>query len=129
MLSDYQRSAPDPNDPMKPVVVEQSQTNGGQGYMRIWTFSPANQQLRVTTYSPKKNASYTDGRNEFTLAVDLVGAGGPFTSLGVVKAEAGTAEAVLPGTMMGQRFEWYAVARDCVHQTPLELQSLAIAGR
>lgn len=126
MLSDYQRSAPDPNDPEKPVVVEQSQTNGGQGYMRIWTFSPARQQLHVTTYSPKKDASYTDDRNQFTLDVDLVGAGGPFMSLGVVEVKDGTAEAVLPATMMGQRFEWYAVARDCVHATPLELQSLAI---
>lgn len=126
MLSDFQRSAPDPDDPEKPVVVEQSQTNGGQGYMRIWSFSPATQKLNVTTYSPKKDASYTDGRNEFTLAVDLVGAGGAWMSLGVVAAKQGTAEVTLPGTMPGQRFEWYAVARDCVHETELGLQSVAL---
>jgi hypothetical protein len=125
MLSDYQRSAPDPKDPQKPVVVEQSLTNGGQGYMRIWSFSPAQQRLRVQTYSPKKDASYTDDRNEFTLAVDLVGAGGPFTSLGVVTSRGGTAQAQLPGALADQRYEWYAVARDCVHETALELQSLA----
>src|SRR5690606_28957676 len=106
MLSDFQRSAPDPKDPEKPVVVEQSQTNGGQGYMRIWEFSPARQELRVRTYSPKKDASYTDGRNQFTLKVDLEGAGGPFTSLGVVTAKDGAAEVALPGTLPGQRFEW-----------------------
>ncbi len=129
MLSDFQRSAPDPNDPEKPVVVEQSQTNGGQGYMRIWEFSPAQQQLHVRTYSPKRDASYTDSRNQFTLDVDLEGAGGPFTSLGVVLVKDGSAEMVLPGTLPGQRFEWYAVARDCVHETTLVLHSLALAAR
>ena len=36
---------------------------------------------------------------------------------------------VLPGTLPGQRFEWYAVARDCVHETTLVLQPLALAAR
>ncbi len=125
MLSDYQRSAPDPDDPNKPVVVAQGQTNGGQGYMRIWSFSPLEQKLHVTTYSPKKDKYYTDGRNKFTLDVDLVGAGGPFTSLGVVTPTDGTAQIELPDATAGKRFEWYAVARDCVHHTPVELQSLA----
>lgn len=128
MLSDFQRSAPDPDDPEKPVVVAQSQTNGGLGYMRIWEFSPAKQQLQVRTYSPKRDASYTDDRNQFTLPVELVGAGGPFTSLGVVVAERGTAQVLLPEAAPGERHEWYAVARDCVHERALALQSLALAG-
>lgn len=127
MLSDYQRSAPDPKDPEKPVVVEQGQTNGGQGYMRVWSFSPRTQELNVTSYSPKKDKYYTDSRNKFTLDVDLVGAGGPFSSLGVVTPQGGTAQVELLTVDPGKRFEWYAVARDCVHRTTLDLQSLAIA--
>lgn len=129
MLSDFQRSAPDPQNPQQPRAGRYLRTNGGEGYMRIWTFSPAQQRLRVETYSPKRDASYTDDRNLFTLDVDLVGAGGPFHSLGVVTAQGGAAEVVLPATAPGQRFEWYAVARDCVHTTTLGLQSLAIPGR
>lgn len=127
MLSDFQRSAPSPDDPEKPVVVAQSQTNGGAGYMRIWKFSPAEQKLHVETYSPKRDASYTDDRNEFSLDVELTGAGGPFASLGTVEASGGTAQITLPDAAPGQRYEWYAIARDCVHEAAVETQPLAIA--
>lgn len=125
MLSDFQRSAPDPNDPEQPVVVEQSQTNGGQGYMRIWSLMPSRQELYVETYSPKKDASYTDEQNEFALPVKLIGAGrGPFVSLGRALAVEGTAQIELPGVAAGMVFEWYAVARDCAHARATELQSI-----
>jgi hypothetical protein len=125
MLSDFQRSAPDPNNPEQPVVVEQSQTNGGQGYMRIWNFTPSRQELYVETYSPRKDAAYTDEQNEFALPVKLLGAGrSPFASLGAVEAEGGTAQIELPGVAAGTVFEWYAVARDCSHSTATTLQQI-----
>jgi hypothetical protein len=123
MLSDYQRSAPDPNDPEQPIVVEQSLTNGGHGYMRIWNFQPSRQKLFVESYSPRLDAAYTDEQNEFELDVDLVGAGrGPLVSLGVVAPVDGTARVDLPDAAPGAVFEWYAVARDCAHATTLPLQ-------
>lgn len=125
MLSDYQRSAPDPNNPEQPVVVEQSQTNGGQGYMRIWSFMPSRQEVYVESYSPKRDASYTDKENEFALRVSLVGAGrSPLTKLGTVVAADGAAQIELAGVAAGAVFEWYAVARDCVHARAIELQSI-----
>lgn len=125
MLSDFQRSAPDPNDPEKPVVVEQSLTNGGHGYMRIWGFAPSRQELYVETYSPKKDASYTDEENEFALRVKLLGAGrGGFTAMGPVTPQDGTAQIALPGVAAGKVFEWYAVARDCSHRRTIELQQI-----
>jgi hypothetical protein len=86
MLSDYQRSAPKPSNPEEPEVVEQGLTNGGHGYMRIWNFiALAQQAVFVETYSPKKDASYTDDRNEFDLERrPRRRRPGPFTSLGVV---------------------------------------------
>ena len=128
MLSDYQRSAPDPDNPQQPKVVAQSLTNGGHGYMRIWNFAPSRQELFVESYSPKKDAHYTDEENEFTLPVDLVGAGrGPFIALGTVKPQAGTAKIDLQGAIAGKAYEWYAVARDCSHTRPLDLQLLELA--
>ena len=124
MLSDYQRSAPDPNNHEQPVVVEQSQTNGGRGYMRIWQFEPSRQKLYVESYSPKNDAAYTDEQNEFELDVDILGAGGPFASLGVVPAVNGTARVDLPGVAAGGVYEWYAVASDCSHSTTLALQQI-----
>lgn len=127
MLSDYQRSAPDPNNPEQPIVVEQSLTNGGHGYMRIWQFEPSRQKLYVESYSPKNDAAYTDEQNEFELDVDILGAGGPFVSLGVVPAVNGTASVELPGVAAGSVFEWYAVARDCSHSTTLALQQIDLS--
>ena len=124
MLSDYQRSAPDPDDPSQPVIVDQSLTNGGLGFMRIWRFSPADQKLYVESYSPMEDASYTDGRNQFDLDVDLVGTGGAFVKLGTVPAAQEHASIDLPDFGPGKTFEWYAVATDCIHQTPLEVQLL-----
>lgn len=125
MLSDFQRSEPDPQDPEKPIVVEQSKTNGGLGYMRIWSFAPSRQELYVETYSPKRDASYTDERNEFTLPVRLLGAGrGPFTALGSATASDGVAALEGLHVPEGAVLEWYAVARRCLHTTRTELQQI-----
>lgn len=128
MLSDYQRSAPKMSNPEEPEVVEQGLTNGGLGYMRIWTFMPSRQALFVESYSPKLDASYTNDQNEFELPVDLLGAGrGPFVSLGTAEvADDGTARVTLPNTAPDTVWEWYAVARDCAHTTELPLQLLSL---
>ncbi len=121
MLSDYQRCFPDPADPTRPLVGEQSRTNGGAGFMRIWRFSPSEQKLHVRSYSPKLNASYTDARNQFSLDVDLKGAGtGAFLPVGTAAVSGGRASVALP--LQGGAVEWYAEASDCVHQTRSGLQ-------
>lgn len=120
MLSDYQRTEPDPNDPSKPLIVEQSLTNGGHGFMRAWRLSPREQKLYVETFSPKLGQSYTDERNHFELDVELVGAGTGFQKLGTAAVEGGVATIELPDAA-GKTHEWYAVASDCVHATKSEL--------
>ena len=125
MLSDFQRSAPDPLDPERPVVVEQSQTNGGLGYMRIWGFAPARQELYVETYSPARDAAYTDEDNEFALRVPMVGAGRrPFAPIGAAIVEAGVARIDGPRVATGEVVEWYAVARDCAHAVATPIQQI-----
>lgn len=128
MLSDYQRSAPKQTNPEEPEVVEQGLTNGGHGYMRIWNFMPSRQTLFVESYSPKKDASYTNDQNEFELRVDLLGAGrGPFTSIGTAEVgDDGNARVTLPNTAPDTVWEWYAVAHDCAHTTEIPLQLLSL---
>lgn len=128
MLSDYQRAFPSAADPENPEVGDQGTTNGGRGYMRIWRFSPADQMLHVESYSPKLDASYTDELNEFSLPVDLVGAGSGILPLGRALASQGHASVDLSAFGAGRSFEWYAVATDCAHETPLELQLLTAPG-
>src|SRR5690606_19861537 len=62
----------------------QFREESGSGWMRIWEFSPAAGQLTVRTYSPTLDRWETDADSEFTLPLDLTGAGAPFAVVGTV---------------------------------------------
>jgi hypothetical protein len=49
----------------------QNRSQGGEGWLRIMEFSPANDEIRVSTYSPWLQAFETDASSQFTLAYDL----------------------------------------------------------
>ena len=92
----------------------QGRTDGGGGSMRIWELSPANDELTVRTYSPTLDVWETDADSEFTLPVDLSGAGGPFTEVGSfdrMTEGASVSFDVEPGRV----YEWYAEVTDCAH--------------
>ncbi len=95
----------------------QSRENGGGGYFRIWEFSPKNDELTVRTYSPTANKFETDADSEFTLKVDLSGAGkGAFQELAKVDpATPPLVSATLDGLVPGQTYEWYVTVTDCAH--------------
>ncbi len=99
----------------------QGRTDGGSGYMRIWEFSPANQTVTVRTYSPTLDKFETDENSEFTLDVDLRGAGGPFRELSVANAAPDSVAMPVDGLEVGKTYEWYADVTSCGHHvtTPL----------
>ena len=100
----------------------QFEGDGGAGYMRIWEFSPANDELTVRSYSPSFDQWYTDEDSEFTLSVELPGAGGPFEETAVVDPAVGTASASLDGLVAGKTYEWYATVSDCAHTVTTPVQ-------
>jgi hypothetical protein len=51
----------------------QSRTNGGNGFLRILKFSPAEDKIHVATYSPYLNSYETDSDSEFELGFDMTG--------------------------------------------------------
>jgi hypothetical protein len=93
----------------------QGDGDGGSGYLRIWEFSPANDELTVRSYSPTRDNWLVDDNSEFTLAVDLPGAGGPFAEHAVVDPATATAAFGVPGLQPGRTYEWYATVSDCAH--------------
>lgn len=95
----------------------QFRDNGGAGYMRLWEFSPKSDELTVRTYSPTEDKFETDDDSEFTLEVDLTGAGrSPFKSLATVDpAPPGEVTAALDGLAPGQTYEWFVEVTDCAH--------------
>lgn len=91
----------------------QGRAEGGGGFLRIWEFSPANDELTVRSYSPSHDRWETDAGSEFTLPVDLSGAGGAFRELATLTAPGSDARTSLVGLMPGHTYEWYAEVRDC----------------
>ena len=79
----------------------QGRANGGDGWLRILEFSPANNQIRVRTYSPSLNQFETDTDSEFTLSYDMTPNPNvpPVTSVGPDQEITLPASANLDGTV------------------------------
>jgi hypothetical protein len=91
----------------------QGRTNGGNGWIRIMTFSPANNTIEVETYSPWLDQFETDADSKFTLtyemsntpAFQLIG-----SNSGVLS---GTGNQIAwPGLLENTAYEWYATVSD-----------------
>ena len=103
----------------------QSRPNGGNGWLRIMTFSPANGTIQVETYSPTlgqfiyNHADNVAGtaQNQFTLAYPMTG-GTPFAVIGTdVEPSGGRACVAWPGRQPGKQYEWYATVGDGTETT------------
>lgn len=53
------------------IANYQQYANGGDGYMRLIQFDPANARINVKTYSPKLGTYKTDWDSQFSFSVDL----------------------------------------------------------
>lgn len=95
----------------------QDYANGGDGWLRIMTFSPANDTIQVQTYSPIRNGGngdfQTDADSQFTLNYDMQG-GTPFQVIGASSnvPSGSTASVSWPGLQSGAEYEWYVTVDD-----------------
>jgi hypothetical protein len=103
----------------------QDRPNGGNGWLRIYEFSPANNEIYVKTYSPTLDAFETDSDSQFTLPYDM--AGSSFSMIGSISGVASGSNAVLewPGLEAGREYEWYVVADDGIWQTSSDTWSFS----
>jgi hypothetical protein len=92
----------------------QSRTNGGNGWLRIMEFSPANNVVRVRTYSPwlDQFEADADSSSQFTLSYPMASAAA-FQVMGTANVASGshattTWAALTPNT----QYEWYVVVSD-----------------
>jgi hypothetical protein len=98
----------------------QSYTNGGDGYMRLYHFSPVNNVIRVFTYSPWLDQFETDGESQFTLLLPFStpsSTPADFVALGTNSAvpSGGAATLVWPGLATNTQYQWYATVRDSLN--------------
>jgi len=88
----------------------QGRTNGGDGWLRILRFVPAEDKVHVQTYSPTLNRYETDADSQFTLDFPM----GSYRLIGTASGVASGAKAsvVWPDLAPGAEYEWFAVAAD-----------------
>ncbi len=96
----------------------QTRANGGSGWLRIMEFSPANDEIRIKTYSPTLSTYETDADSQFTLAYDMGG-----SSYQLINSTTGVPPDRVPGVTWpglahSTEYEWYATVSDGLH-TPV----------
>ncbi len=95
----------------------QDYINGGDGWLRIMTFSPANDTIQVQTYSPTRNGGsgdfQTDADSQFTLSYDMQG-GAEYQIIGTSpNVPSGSSASISwPGLENGTGYEWYVTLDD-----------------
>ena len=91
----------------------QGRTNGGNGWIRIMTFSPAANTIEVETYSPWLDQFETDADSRFTIAYNMsdTPAFQPLGSNGGVPSGS-SSQLPWPGLLENTTYEWYATVSD-----------------
>lgn len=80
------------------------------GYLRIMRFSPTDNQIHVTTYSPNQAKYLTDSSNQFNLPYAMDGVA-DFALIGSTTVPSGSDATVSwSGLTNNTEYEWYAVA-------------------
>ncbi|MEJ7649618.1 MAG: PKD domain-containing protein [Nakamurella sp.] len=100
-------------NPVHQILTDyQSRANGGDGWLRYYTFDPAANTMRATTYSPKLGTYETDADSAFTVPLDLgTSTPAPFITIGTTSVTSGqTASVRWTGLDPDTRYEWRAVA-------------------
>lgn len=94
----------DGRDVFQMLADYQDRAQGGEGWLRILRFVPAENTVYVQTYSPWLGRYETDADSEFTLSFAM---GGAFENVGTGTVPSGSRAAIVPsGLAPGTRYEW-----------------------
>src|SRR6185436_8222764 len=96
------------------LLSDYQDVNGGNGWLRIMTFSPSNNTLSVKTYSPTLNQYQADANSEFTL--NNMNLFSDTTSYQLLSIQSVTGSGSLSynwnGLTVDSMYEWYATVAD-----------------
>jgi hypothetical protein len=90
---------------------------GGDGWLRLWEFSPMTNEVTIETYSPVKDAwGGPWDRAPLTLPIDFTGDVPPFRDEGTVDPVGSPQRArTTVAVESGKEYEWYVTVDDCAH--------------
>jgi uncharacterized repeat protein (TIGR02543 family) len=99
------------------VIQADYQDFGDDGYLRILRFSPSEDMIYMTTYSPSMDSYLTSSTNydQANLVYDLAnGTSAPFALIGTAEdvANGANASTTWSGLSADTRYEWYASSSD-----------------
>ena len=90
----------------------QERANGGNGFLRYYTFVPGSNEIRAFTYSPTLNQYETDADSQFVIPYDMtVAAELPVVGTATV-ASGAVATATGPTVAAGTTVDWYVTVSD-----------------
>jgi hypothetical protein len=88
----------------------QERTNGGDGWLRVLEFLPAEDKIQVKTFSPYLNKYETDVNSEFTLDYNMTSSSLIGTANNIPNNRMASVE--WTGLDYSTTYQWYAVATD-----------------
>lgn len=107
-------------EPVQQLLTDyQDRANGGDGWLRYYTFDPAANTMTARTYSPKLGTFETDADSQFTLPFSLAGTQpAPFEPIASSTVGSGTvATRTWTGLDPDTWYEWRAVTSDGADST------------
>ena len=105
----------------------QDRANGGDGWLRYYTFVPSANEIRAYTYSPTLGQFETDADSQFVLSYDMaVPPEMPTVGTGTV-ASGAVATAPGPNVPAGTTVDWYATVSDGTSTTRSQTWSYTTA--
>jgi hypothetical protein len=110
------------------VMADYQDMSYGNGYLRRFRFSPANDMIYMTTYSPYTGTSLTSDPDQKNLGYDM-DAAGTYTLIGTVNnvTSGSTTSVTWNGLSNNSEYEWYAVVNDGTTSTTSSTSSFTTA--
>lgn len=102
-------------EPVQQVLTDyQDRANGGDGWLRYYTFDPVVNTMSARTYSPKLGTFETDADSQFTVPFSLASTQpAPFQTIGTVTVDSGdVASTTWAGLDADADYEWRAITSD-----------------
>jgi PKD repeat protein len=89
-------------------------SNGGNGFLRLYQFSPSNNLVRVKTYSPYLNQYQTDANSQFQFSCQMSqGAAASYFVIGTTNVPSdATVNMTWPGLTPNSKYQWYVTLDD-----------------
>ncbi len=96
------------------VMQDYQDFSNGNGWLRIYRFSPADDMIYMTTYSPYVPGSITTDPDQKNLAYEMEGNSDPFTLIDTVSSvtNGDNVSVSWPGLLTNTEYEWYATVSD-----------------